>query len=370
MQILTQVERVLDVLSQKSMRRDLVPLVDSINLASNDYLSIQQSHLVSEFLCNVAPKINSPFSSSASRSIYGHPCHFELERKLDEMYGRKSLLFSSGYAANLGALGALSTLSNIVFIVDESSHASIFHAISKAPFARFSHNDMNSLESKLEMFKSKRAIIVTEALFSMDGDFCDINALLEIKMRFNALLFIDAAHSIFTDKDYMLGIKAPKAALEMIDFISLGFGKALSSMGGAILTSELFHKFFINHAKTLIFSTATAPINCAFTHFVLSKMPLLESSAQKLQANAREIKKMISEKKLNLTGNAHILSIITGSNESALKVERDFLKEGIFSRAIRHPSVKRGSERVRLCINASLTPSDLAKINVAIEKIE
>ncbi len=329
---------------------------DLVNLSSNDYLCIAKN-LSQKFLKKAQSESLLSFGSSASRSVFGDEIFFKFEELLENLYApKRALLFNSGYHANLGVLGAFAKLEDVFFLVDFSSHASMFHALLGSKFLRFKHNDLNNLEELLQIYtkKYRHVFVLSEGIFSIDGECCDILGLVKLKKRFsNVILYIDEAHSLLVRGENMLGICHDLGILENVDFIMLAFGKALGSMGGAILCNDIAKQFLINHARTLIFSTALAPINVAFNHYVFLNRLDFKNAKEKLHDLENAAKAMF-QKYFNVLGSSQILSLIFSSNEAVIRAQKAAREAGFLVSSFRYPSVPKTAPRLRICLNPEL----------------
>ncbi len=339
-----------------------------LNLASNDYLGLQilWRDRIAEFLVRESRE-GAFLSSSSSRLLSGDfPIFSQLESLIAKLYGKDCLLFNSGYHANVGMIQSLSKLSNVLFLIDEYAHASVFDgiALSRARFKRFAHNDMQALESLLAHYHNQydNLIIVAEGLYSMDGDFAPVAKLVALKKRYDkTYIYLDEAHSIGVCGDEGLGRAKELGMSESIDFLILTFGKAISSVGACVVcTSEVKH-YCVNTARSLIYSTALPPLNIAFSAYVFASLSQLAPYRIHLRALSSELKRELNacEKNYHILGEAHILSLVVGSNDRALALAKHLRAHKIFAPAIRYPSVPKESARVRICLNAALEPTHI-----------
>ncbi|AWK62584.1 8-amino-7-oxononanoate synthase [Helicobacter cinaedi] len=328
-----------------------------INFASNDYLALSlDATLVQEFLSTLCAQ-DIVFSSASSRSLSGgFPIYDTLESHLSQLYApKKALLFNSGYHCNLSCIQALGTLTRTLFLLDRFSHASVFDGVRNAHFKRFKHNDIAALATLVESYHRhyERVIIVTEGLFSMEGDFCKINDIIQLKKTYpNVFLYIDEAHSVgVCGKD---GLGIAYEYIEEIDFLVLTFGKALASVGACMLCNTAQRDFFVNTSRGLIYSTALPPINVAWSSFIWSKIPTLNHKREKLQLLSHHLCLSLKEKGYTIRGEAHIISLMCGDNHSAIKLSKKLRERGFFAPAIKEPTIPKGTARIRFSLNANL----------------
>lgn len=340
-----------------------------INFASNDYLALSlDTALIKEFLNTLCAQ-DMVFSSASSRSLSGgFPIYDTLESHLSQLYApKKALLFNSGYHCNLSCIQALGTLTHTLFLLDRFSHASVFDGVRSAHFKRFRHNDMTALEALIEFHHRhyERVIIVTEGLFSMEGDFGKINDIIQLKKAYpNVFLYVDEAHSVGVCGNNGLGIAYEY--IEEIDFLVLTFGKALASMGACMLCNAAQRDFFINTARGLIYSTALPPINVAWSNFIWSKIPTLSHKRDKLQLLSQHLRSRLKEKGYTIRGEAHIISLICGDNHSAIKLSEQLRECGFFAPAIKEPTIPKGTARIRFSLNAALELEHISQLAEAL----
>ena len=269
-------------------------------------------------------------------------------------------MFNSGFSLNYSCIQALATLKNTLFLADKFIHASMIDGLKGANFFRFRHNDMQNLSLLLEKHHKnyERIIILSEALFSMDGDFAHIKQLVEFKKTYkNILLYIDEAHSVGCFDESGLGIIKSLGLEEDIDFLVLTFGKALASCGACMLCSSEAKDFFINKARALIYSTAIAPINVAFTKFIFERLKTFDKERKALKNISSFFKNLLKDYKI--IGDAYIVSLLIGSNEKASFLANKLLENGFFAPAIKEPTVPKNTARIRFSLNANLKEDEL-----------
>ncbi|HDZ5061361.1 TPA: pyridoxal phosphate-dependent aminotransferase family protein, partial [Campylobacter jejuni] len=232
-------------------------------------------------------------------------------------------------------------------------------------FFRFHHKDMNHLENLIQKNydKYENIIILSEALFSMDGDFSDFKILCELKKRYDKIkLYIDEAHSVGCFDNEGLGLIKKLALENEVDFLVFTFGKAIASIGACMICEEKYKKFFINKARAFIYSTALPPINIAWTQFIFKKMPDFKKKREKLQTIAEFFKSKLIEKNHQILGDAYIISLLLGENKKALEVAYKLEKAGVFAPAIKEPTVPKNTARIRFSLHAGLNTEELERI--------
>lgn len=355
----------------------IIPTEDSgevTDLSANDYLGIASDKSFRQEFLKRAIKEDIPLTSSASRLLSGHQREYHaLESRLSELYGgREVLLLNSGYHANTGIIPALAEGKTLI-VADRLSHASIIDGIvlSRVSFERYRHNDYehlrNILERKAREFE--RIIIVTESVFSMDGDRSDINELVRVKREFpGVMLYVDEAHAFGVEGPEGLGLVNASPGSEEVDVIIGTFGKAAASEGAFAAVSPGFRDIIVNRARSLIFSTALAPINVAWTHAVVNRMIGMDTERRHLRYLADMLCKIIS----SVTGvegiSSHIQPLIVGDATRAVAFSRRLNEEGFKVLPIRKPTVPQGTERLRFSLSAAIKEKELERLSGVLRK--
>lgn len=338
-----------------------------IDLSSNDYLGIANNHQLTKEFFSVCPVDEIMMSSSASRLLsLNQKYHNELENKLSSLYGKSVLLFNSGYHANSGIIPAL-CVGNTLIVADKLVHASIIDGIilSRAPYVRYRHNDYRHLESIISEKGPgyDNIIIITESVFSMDGDRCDVKRLVDIKKRYkNIMLYIDEAHAFGVLGPKGLGLSAAEDLTGDIDIIIGTFGKAGASVGAFALTSETIREYLINCTRSFIFSTALPPVNCAWTSFLLDKITAMDTERKHLAAISRKLYEFFNVINENIKSSSHIIPWVIGDSKKTITISAELRKLGYIALPIRMPTVPKGTERIRFSLNASLSEEVINKL--------
>lgn len=334
-----------------------------LNLSSNDYLGISANEEIrTKFLKNADYSLG----STSSRLLTGNDeIYSELENHLAKIYNKeRALLFNSGYHANVGVMSGILSKKDVVFC-DKLNHASIIDGIrlSEAKLHRYRHLDYEHLELLLEKFREdgKNAVIVTESLFSMDGDTADFEKLIELKEKYNAMLVVDEAHAFGVYGADGLGVC--EIYKDKIDLIIGTFGKAAGSMGAFCVGDGVLIEYLINKARTLIFSTALPEMNVQFSYYVTKEvLPLLGKERKHLFELSKSLSAKIKEAGLETIGESYIIPVIFGENATAEAASNIFLENGYFLLPIRHPTVAQNTARVRISLRADLAFSDVEKL--------
>lgn len=330
-----------------------------LNLNSNDYLGLLDCpELQAEFLEKAASQY--PLSSASSRLLTGNDrAYRDFESWLCEVYGAESaLVWDSGFHANSGIVPVLAEGDTLI-VADRLVHASIVEGIklSRAAFTRYRHNDLEHLEQILHdnAPKHDRVWIITEGVFSMDGDQAPLRELVALKERYpNVHLYVDEAHSVGVFGDG-LGLSAELGLLDRIDLLIGTLGKALGSVGAFSLQSETLRELFVSTARPFIYSTALPPLNIAWSHFAFRHV--LEMHDRRV--HLRQLMTTFSEI-LELPILSPILGFILPEHlEEA--VTRLF-EQGYYVRPIRKPTVPAGTERIRLSLTAALTEKEVTDL--------
>lgn len=324
-----------------------------LNLSSNNYLGFADNKKITEEFLNYAQDKYS-FGSASARLLTGTlPIYKELEDLISNMFNKeKTLLFNSGYHANVGINSSIADKGDVIFS-DKLNHASIIDGmqLSKGKFFRYPHNNMEALERLLirERKNFNNAIIVSESVFSMDGDIADIQKLVSLKEKYNCLLILDEAHAFGVFGQKGLGVTETLNLTDKVDLIIGTFGKAIGSMGAFATGNHILIDYLINKARSFIFSTALPPINIAFSKWIIeNKLPYTyekRSNMLKLGQKAGS--------------QSHIIPIIIGSNKDTVDTCEILFHNGYFTLPIRPPTVPEGTSRLRLSLTTEINEKEL-----------
>lgn len=373
----------LDLLRSEGNHREIPRMSpsDTVDFSTNDYLGLGGDlELQSRFFTDPAA-LKVPMTSSASRLLAGRQIEYDnLEVALRLLYSRRrgddtgALLFNSGYHANTGIISAVGSRKGTYIIADKLVHASIIDGImlSKAPFSRFRHNDMNHLRELLVRYSSdyKDILVIVESVYSMDGDQADIEALLGLRREFpNVALYVDEAHAFGVLGPHGLGLVAESSAPWEVDFVIGTFGKAGASMGAFAVTSSRTRDFLINTARSFIFSTALPPMQIAWSRFMLSQLLHGDNRRSHLRELSVELQKVLSRHSVIPVGVSHIQPLIIGNPREAVELSRRLELYGIKALAIRKPTVPVGTDRLRFSLSASMTKENIASLGRALRDL-
>lgn len=347
--------RTIPSIESKSDGKIVIDGVEYVNFASNDYLGIStKQELIDEFLSNN----HLPLSSASARLLSGSSKEFkDLEKTVSNLFNKEAcLIFNTGYQCNLGVISALNGKGDVVFS-DKLNHASIIDGmrLSEGDFIRYKHFDYNHLERLLQAKRGqyKRAIIVSESVFSMDGDVVDLDKLIELKNKYNCLLMVDEAHAFCAYGETLAGISYGKD----VDIITATFGKAVGSFGAFCVANNEIISYLINKARSFIFSTSIPPINIAWTNWLLTeKRDYIEARKKLLEEISSKTHQLLN------TEGTHIIPIIIGSNDDTLRVAEKLKSMGYYIPAIRPPTVPEGTSRLRLSLTADTKIEDIKRV--------
>lgn len=341
-----------------------------LNLSSNDYLGLASNLHLREQFFDETPNEYRLMSSSSSRLLTGNfPEYEQLENSLTHAFrGRAALLFNSGYHMNIGILPALSD-SKTLILADKLVHASLIDGIrlSTAKYLRYRHNDLNHLIQLLQKYhvdeSFDRIIVVTESIFSMDGDESDLSELVRIKQQFSkVMLYVDEAHAIGVRGEQGLGCAEQYDVIDEIDFLVGTFGKALASVGGYLMCHPIIREYLINAMRPLIFSTAQPPICMAWTHFIFQKALKLSTQRQHLHAISQSLQHTIQHKGFECPSTSHIVPVIIGDSQKTVEKAKQLQHAGFYIMPVRPPTVPKNSSRLRICLNTQIDQTDLDQL--------
>ena len=350
----------------------------TINFSSNDYLGLADHPALKEAAIEAIRQFGS--GSGASRLICGSlGIHHKLEEALAAFKGTPAALtFSSGYSAALGTIGALVGKDDIL-VIDKLVHASIVDAgrLSGAKLRVFGHNDLDDLEKILrwadarqtQASRKPRVLIVTESVFSMDGDLAPLREIVQLKDRYGAWLMLDEAHATGLFGERRRGVAEAFGVAEQIEVQMGTLGKALGSAGGYICSSRALIDLLVNRARSFIFSTAPSPAPVAAARAALEILQSNEGEQRRtlLWKRVDEVKNGIISAGWPLpVVQSAILPIIVGGETKAVAVAHDLLQNGIFIPAIRYPTVARGAARLRLTVSAAHSDADIKTLSDAL----
>lgn len=366
----------LDILKQNSSFRSIKDIkikqgkyifVDDrkmLNLSSNDYLNIStDDDLRLEFIDKYKNNPEFLFSSASARLLTGTSSIYKkLERNFANLFNKESsLIFNTGYQANQGIVGTIAQKGDLI-LSDKLNHASIVSGLklSQAEHFRYNHLDYEQLEKYLKDKREKynNAIIISESVFSMDGDIADIEKLVELKKKYNCLLMIDEAHAFGVFGENLQGVSALRGFLEQIDIITITLGKALASSGAICVANKIIIDYLINKASSFIFSTAIAPVNVMWSNFLLEeKFELLKEKKEKLNCLFNKVHKIYPS-----VSQSQIIPIVLGDAKNATIKAFELQQNGYYVLPINPPTVPVGTSRLRISLTSDIDFEEICSI--------
>ncbi len=320
-----------------------------LNLCSNDYLGIPSS----KFTINQM--------QSSSRLVSGNDSSFEiLEKKLSKHKSQKNaLIFPTGYMANLGAIPAL-IQKNDQILSDELNHASIIEAckLSGAKITVYKHNDVNDLKSKISK-KHKRKFIITEGIFSMDGDFAKLKEITNIAEKNNAITILDDAHGDFTVGKDGKGSADYFGVSKKIDLYISSLSKGLGSFGGYIAAENNLVDLCINKSKSFIYTSALPGFLAEYSlkRFNSNR----EKYRKKLGKNVQQLSSGLRKLGYDIQSKTHIIPIVIGKEKTTLEFGKYLFDHGVFAQPIRYPTVPKNKARIRVSVTSWLSKNHIEK---------
>lgn len=334
-----------------------------LNLSSNNYLNFADNRAITAEFLDFA-KNEYSFGSASSRLLTGTlPVYNELENLLSGKYKKEAcLLYNSGYHANVGISSALNQKGDVIFS-DKLNHASIIDGmqLSQGKFFRYPHNNMTALENLLirERSNYKNAFIVTESVFSMDGNIADLKKIVELKKKYDCGLIIDEAHAFGVFGENGLGVAEQLGIIDDVDLLVGTFGKAAGSMGAFAAGSGILIDFLINKSRSFIFSTALPPVNIAFSKWIIeNKFP-----------EVKEKRKRMLELAKTFGSQSHIIPVIIGENKDTVDLCEILFHNGYFTLPIRPPTVPAGTSRIRISLTVEIKEEELQTLRRLINEV-
>lgn len=341
-----------------------------LNFCSNDYLGLANHPEVIRALQRGAEEYG--VGAGAAHLVNGHSrAHHALEEELADFTGRpRALLFSTGYMANLAVVSAMAGTGDSVF-EDRLNHASLLDAalLSRARLCRYSHADADALEARLASAKAKEKLVLTDGVFSMDGDLAPLDELSAVTRRHSAWLMVDDAHGI--------GVLGKQGGGSLVHFglgieevpILMGtLGKGVGTFGAFVAGSEELIEFLINAARPYIYTTATPPAVAEATRASLRRVRLDDWRRERLQALIARFRDGATQLGLPLmTSQTPIQPLLIGDAGRALRTSEALLEHGLLISAIRPPTVPEGTARLRITLSAAHTEAQVERLLDALE---
>lgn len=331
-------------------------------LASNSYLDLAADARVKQAAAEAALQWGA--GSGGSRLTTGNTAlHEALESKLAQFKGTEAaLVFNTGYMANVGIISALCNSESVIFS-DEYNHASIIDGarLSKARIVVYKHNDMQDLEAKILATPCSRGLIVSDAVFSMDGDIVDLPALVALGKKYHLLTMIDEAHATGVIGKTGHGTVEHFGNTVRPDILMGTLSKALGAEGGYACASKVIIEYLKNKARSFIFATSQTPATLAAALRATEVLEEEPQRAQKLQHNVEFFLNALHAEGVEAYSPTAIIPIIIGDEKSALQVADELLANGVLAPAIRYPTVAKGTARLRVALMATHTEAELSQ---------
>lgn len=331
-----------------------------INFSSNDYLGLAQHPLLIEAATKALHEYGT--GSTASRLICGSLGIFhQLEEHIATLKKTEaSLTFANGFATAMGSIPVIVGKDDTI-ILDKLAHACLIDAakLSGATIRVYPHNDLNKLEKLLHSSKG-RTLVITESVFSMDGDLCPLQEIVELKDQYGALLFLDEAHGVGVIGPSGQGLTEALGLQQRVDFQMGTLGKAMGSAGGYLATSQAWHDLLINKARSLIYSTAPPPSQAAAS---LAALELLNSP------EGNERRERLQKFSQSFDSQTPIIPVLIGENEATLNAADSLLDKGFLAPAIRYPTVPKGTARLRITLSAAHSSENIKDLKEALASL-
>jgi 8-amino-7-oxononanoate synthase len=368
--LLAELEAELADLARRDRLRTLA-CVPGLNLCSNDYLGLADNQELKRALIAGIERTRR-VGSTGSRLLSGHgPEWQEIEEDFARFAGAEAaLFFSSGYAANMGLLSSVLRRDDVAFS-DELNHASLIDGIrlSNARRVVFAHCDLQSLERALERHQAKRCrkLIVTESVFSMDGDVAPLAEMLALAECYGAGLVVDEAHATGVHGPEGRGLVAALGAERRVFAVVHTCGKALASAGAFVCGPAALRRYLINRARTFLFSTALPPY---FAHQIRAALHLargMERERAALLETAANFAAALRRAGFDTRATcSQIIPVVLGEDAAALRVSDALVSAGFAVRAVRPPTVPEGKSRLRLSLTSRVAPAELERLHAAL----
>jgi 8-amino-7-oxononanoate synthase len=376
--------RFLEGREARQTRRQLAPLDgrapgrvtldgrDCVDFSSNDYLGLSAHPAVVAAAREALARYG--VGAGASRLMSGDlALHHELEEAVAEFKGTEAaLVFTSGYQANTAVIPALVDRHDAVF-ADGLSHASLLDGVllSRAKLIRFRHNDPGDLTALLEKHRGKftRALIITESIFSMDGDRAPLAEFVELKNRYDCRLYVDEAHATGVFGSHGQGCVGADGLTGQVDFVMATFSKALGGLGACLASSRLVVDYLVNAARGFIYTTALPPVILAANLAALSVCREEAGLGASLLERAGCFRTALRERGWDARGECQIVPVLVGESARALDLSAALAARGFRVLAVRPPTVPEGAARLRFSLCSAHTGEQLQAVLEALENI-
>lgn len=339
-----------------------------LNLSSNDYLGLASDDTLRQSFAELYHPLQVSWSASSSRLLTGnYECHIQLEQLLARLYGKEAaLVFNSGYHANSGILPALAD-SRTLILADKLVHASLIDGIrlSGATCIRYRHNNYTQLAKLLEERHSQfdSVLIVTESLFSMDGDLADLRQLVKLKKQYpNTWLYVDEAHAFGVRGANGLGYAEEQDCINDIDLLVGTFGKAAASAGAFVVCSQLIRDWLVNTMRPFIFTTALPPVNQLWTLFIVEQLASFAPRRKHLEHLSSLLQQALTDAGHPTGSASHIIPYTVGDSRQCILTAEQLQRHGFYALPVRPPTVPEGTSRIRFSLTAALSEDDIRRL--------
>ena len=374
-----------NVIKKKNLHRKLIEIESSmspeisigkkkyIQFASNNYLGMTTKRQVIRSSSKILEKYGT--GTGGSRLVTGtSDLHNKLERKIAKFKKTQdAIIFSSGYLANIGVISSIARKGDLIFS-DELNHASLIDGarMSKANIIIYRHCDMTHLEDELKKIKSNvRKIIITDSVFSMDGDIAPLDEIVSLSKRYNCISMIDEAHATGVLGKDGSGASEMFGVQKNIDICMGTLSKAVGSVGGYVAGSKVFIDFLKNRARSFIFDTSLPASNLMTSIVAIENIQKSKKLREKLFFNINSITNFLKENNFEyVSSGTPIIPIIFGSEIKTLKISKFLFDNGIYIPAVRPPSVPKGSSRIRITLMSNHTLKHINKLKALLKKLK
>jgi 8-amino-7-oxononanoate synthase len=352
-------------LDRRGLLRERPPVIDidssGVHLCSNDYLGYRASGRLSKY-ARAAAAENHPVGAGASRLVSGeHRAHRALEEGLAGwLESEETLVFTSGYAANVGVIAALADEGDLI-VSDALNHASIIDGcrLSRARVVVVPHNNAGEVGRALRQSRAHRRWVVTESYFSMEGDSPDLRELRAICTEWDAALVLDEAHAVGVFGPKGRGLAAEQGVVP--DVLVGTLGKALGSQGAFVAGSRDLCRWLWNRARSFVFSTGLSPLLAAIGRGAVAEAEADDGGRRQVKESGARLRAGLLDEGIRVANaQGPVLPIILGTEERALAWSASLARLGITVQPIRPPTVPPGTSRLRVTVRANLTDSDLS----------
>jgi 8-amino-7-oxononanoate synthase len=372
---------------QLRSRRPLVPVssthvqidgVEYVNFASNNYLGLTHHPRLIEAACHVIARDG--LGSGAAALITGHTAaHAQAEAAIARWKGcDDAVLLPSGYQANLAAVQTLAALGEkrgggVRFLVDKLAHASLLDAVraARAEFRVFPHNGLAKVKRLLaDAPADQLQVVLTESIFSMDGDAADLAGLVALKRERPFVLLLDEAHGSGVYGPAGSGFAAEMRLQEHVDVSVVTLSKALGGVGGAVCGSKSFCAALVNYGRAFIYTTGVPPFVAAAALTAIDVMRDEPQRQARVRALARRVREAIGAMGFELqTGDSPIIPVVLGEAERAISASMELVKMGLLVPAVRPPTVAKGSSRLRVTLSSDHTDQEVGKLIAVLDEL-